>query len=125
MSEISAMGSVVYSVRKLFKSPAEGPSGRPAGVATVLAVVAGLYHSASPLGPTTLAVGRRVSGFGGLSTVKSADWKRKGVVRMLVRLAMVRLDMVGKIQGWKFGRGGFEFTAVGWVAMSGFIAPNT
>jgi hypothetical protein len=114
------MGSVVYAFRKLFKSPAEGPSGRPAGVATVLAVVAGLCHSVSPLGPATLAVGRRVGLFCGLSTVKSADWKRKGVVGMLVRPAMVRLDAVGKIQGWKSGRGGDSSLepSAGWLCQA-------
>ena len=96
----------MYAFRKPSKSSAEGPSVGLAGVVVVLAMAAGLCHSTSPLEPATLTVGRSVEGGGGLSTVNSADRKRKGVVGTFVRLAMVGSDMMGKIQGWKAGCSG-------------------
>jgi len=69
----------------------------PAGDAVVLAVVAELYHSSLPPEPAMLAVGSRVVSRTGLSTINSADLKRRGVVGMFVGLSIAGSDVVAMI----------------------------
>jgi hypothetical protein len=121
------MGSVVVmAFRTLSASPAEGPCLRSAGEAVVLTVEVGLYHSTSPPKPEMQMAGRRVGALTGLSTVNSADRNREGVVGVFVRLAIVGSDVAAmiwedtRLESWMWW--GFEFTAVGWVAVSGFYS---
>jgi hypothetical protein len=124
------MGSnMLLSFRTFPESTAERPCLWSAGEAKVLAVVAGLYHSAFPFEPAILTAGSRFRPLTGLITVNNPDRKREGVVGVFVRWAIVGLDDVAMIwvdtrpESWTWW--GFEFTAVGWVAVSAFIALST